>query len=40
MDRYDLISALGTFLVSFVVSSWLTRRVAKIDMAKSLKANE
>jgi len=35
-----LISSLGTFLVSFVVSSWLTRRVAKIDMVKSLKANE
>ena len=35
-----LISAFGTFLVSLIVSSWLTRRVAKIDMVKSLKANE
>lgn len=35
-----LISALGTFLVSFIVSIWLTRRVTKIDMVKSLKANE
>jgi putative ABC transport system permease protein len=35
-----LISALGTFLVSFIVSKWLTRRVTKIDMVKSLKANE
>ncbi len=35
-----LISALGTFIVSFIVSSWLARRVAKIDMVKSLKANE
>ena len=35
-----LISAFGTFLVSLIVSSWLTRRVVKIDMVKSLKANE
>jgi len=35
-----LISALGTFAVSYLVSKWLTRRVAKIDMVKSLKANE
>lgn len=35
-----LISVLGTLLVSLTVSSWLTRRVVKIDMVKSLKANE
>lgn len=35
-----LLSAFGTFIVSYVVSAWLTRRVAKIDMVKSLKANE
>ncbi|MBR6811565.1 ABC transporter permease [Candidatus Saccharibacteria bacterium] len=36
----SILSALGTFIVSLVVSAWLTRRVAKIDMVKSLKANE
>lgn len=36
----SVLSALGTFFVSLVVSKWLTRRVAKIDMVKSLKANE
>ncbi len=35
-----LLSTIGTFFVSLVVSAWLTRRVAKIDMVKSLKANE
>ncbi|MDO4870721.1 MAG: FtsX-like permease family protein [Candidatus Saccharibacteria bacterium] len=35
-----LISAIETFLTSIVVSLWLTRRVAKIDMVKSLKGNE
>lgn len=35
-----LLSTLGTFAVSYIVSKWLTRRVAKIDMVKSLKANE
>ena len=35
-----ILSAFGTFLVSLIVSAWLTRRVAKIDMVKSLKANE
>ncbi len=35
-----IFSAVGTFLVSLIVSAWLTRRVAKIDMVKSLKANE
>jgi putative ABC transport system permease protein len=35
-----LLSTIGTFIVSYTVSKWLTRRVAKIDMVKSLKANE
>ena len=35
-----LLSTIGTFIVSYAVSKWLTRRVAKIDMVKSLKANE
>lgn len=35
-----LFSTISTFIVSYVVSKWLTRRVAKIDMVKSLKANE
>jgi putative ABC transport system permease protein len=35
-----LLSTIGTFVVSYTVSKWLTRRVAKIDMVKSLKANE
>ena len=38
--RTCLISAIGTFLTSIIVSLWLTRRVAKIDMVKSLKGNE
>lgn len=38
--RTCLISAVGTFLTSTIVSLWLTRRVAKIDMVKSLKGNE
>ena len=35
-----MLSTLGTFAVSYIVSKWLTRRIAKIDMVKSLKANE
>ena len=34
------ISIFGTFLVSLAVSVWLTKRIGKIDMVKSLKANE
>ena len=35
-----VISALGTFLVSFVVSKLLSRKIKKIDMVTSLKGNE
>ena len=49
-DKYDidtfirfityLLGAVGTFLVSFVVSSFLARKVKNIDMVSSLKSNE
>ena len=35
-----IISALGTFLVSYVVSKFLARKVNNIDMVSSLKGNE
>ena len=49
-DNYDfrayinlstyLIAALGTFIVSILVSKLLAKKVNKIDMVSSLKANE
>ncbi|MBR0131780.1 MAG: ABC transporter permease, partial [Lachnospiraceae bacterium] len=49
-DKYDidtfirfityLLGAVGTFFVSFVVSSFLARKVKTIDMVSSLKSNE
>ena len=35
-----IISAMGTFIVSFLVSKFLARKIKKIDMVKSLKGNE
>ncbi len=35
-----LLSAIGTFVISYVVSRLLSRKVNKIDMVSSLKANE
>ncbi len=35
-----IIAAIGTFIVSFVVSKFLARKVKNIDMVTSLKANE
>ena len=35
-----IISALGTFIVSYLVSRFLARRIKKIDMVTSLKGNE
>ncbi|MCR5483667.1 MAG: ABC transporter permease [Bacilli bacterium] len=35
-----IISAIGTFMVSFIVSKFLSRKIKKIDMVASLKANE
>ena len=35
-----IISALGTFIVSYLVSLFLVRRIKKIDMVTSLKGNE
>ncbi len=35
-----IISALGTFIVSYVVSKFLARKVNNIDMVSSLKGNE
>ena len=38
--RTYIISAIGTFLVSYLVSKYLSRRIKKIDMVTSLKGNE
>jgi putative ABC transport system permease protein len=35
-----LIAAIGTFIVSFLVSKFLSRKIKKIDMVTSLKGNE
>ena len=35
-----IISAIGTFIISYVVSRLLARKVRKIDMVTSLKGNE
>ena len=35
-----IISAIGTFIVSYLVSKYLARKIKKIDMVKSLKGNE
>ena len=35
-----LVAALGTYLVSYLVSKYLSKRVNNIDMVSSLKANE
>ena len=49
-DNYDfnayiklsiyLIAAIGTYVVSFIVSKLLAKKINKIDMVSSLKANE
>ena len=38
--RTYLISAIGTFVVSYLVSKFLARKIKKIDMVTSLKGNE
>ncbi len=38
--RTYIISAIGTFIVSYLVSRFLARKVKKIDMVTSLKGNE
>ncbi|MBQ2640284.1 MAG: ABC transporter permease [Bacilli bacterium] len=38
--RTYIISAIGTFIVSYLVSKFLARKVKKIDMVTSLKGNE
>ena len=35
-----IISAIGTFLVSYFVSKFLSRKIKNIDMVTSLKGNE
>ena len=35
-----IISAIGTFLVSYLVSKFLARKIKNIDMVSSLKGNE
>ncbi len=39
-NRTYIIAAIGTFLVSYIVSKFLAIRIKKIDMVKSLKCNE
>ena len=45
-EHYDIstntyiLSAIGTFTVSYLVSKFLARKIRKIDMVASLKANE
>ena len=38
--RTYIISAVGTFIISYLVSKFLARKISKIDMVASLKANE
>ena len=38
--RTYILSAIGTFIVSFLVSKFLARKIKKIDMVTSLKVNE
>ncbi len=38
--RTYIIAAIGTFIVSFLVSKFLSRKIKKIDMVTSLKGNE
>ena len=38
--RTYILSAIGTFIVSFLVSKFLARKIKKIDMVTSLKGNE
>ena len=38
--RTYIISAIGTFVVSYLVSKFLARKIKKIDMVTSLKGNE
>ena len=38
--RTYIISIVGTFMVSYLVSKFLARRIRKIDMVTSLKGNE
>jgi len=38
--RTYIISAIGTFVVSYLVSKFLSRKIKKIDMVTSLKGNE
>jgi ABC-type antimicrobial peptide transport system permease subunit len=38
--RTYIISAIGTFIVSYLVSKFLARKIKRIDMVTSLKGNE
>ena len=38
--RTYVISAIGTFVISYLVSKYLSRKIKKIDMVTSLKGNE
>lgn len=38
--RTYILSAIGTFIVSLLVSKFLARKIKKIDMVTSLKGND
>jgi putative ABC transport system permease protein len=40
ITRTYILSAIGTFIVSYLVSKFLARKIRKIDMVTSLKGNE
>ena len=35
-----ILAAIGTFVISYLVSKFLSRKIRKIDMVTSLKCNE
>jgi len=39
-NRTYILSFIGTFIISYLVSKFLARKIKKIDMVKSLKGNE
>lgn len=38
--RTYIISAIGTFIISYLVSTFLSKKIKNIDMVSSLKGNE
>ena len=40
LPKTYIISAIGTFILSYLVSKFLARKIKSIDMVSSLKGNE